>query len=240
MRLQFVDSAIAEDFNSFYSISIANNLSDQSAIFRLRHDVFCVEYGYDMKTVEGLESDAFDTSSIQVLLRRRDSEDAIGCFRYIQSTPSAENWLPICTSAAEYLHDPRYLATVDPHSAAEISRFTIRGDIRAGRSGGLPATAADPYLAVGMFHAMAALIQAERCNNAFVVIEPRLARLTSRFGIVLDQISPVFDHYGRRAAFVTNCNRVDEETRAYRPGLRELYQAVARSITPHVDHAAVA
>lgn len=219
-------AAIAPDFNSRYQILIADTEALKRDVYRVRCQVFCNELGY-WDDRNGVEHDEFDANSIQVLLRQRNTGTPVGCFRIVK--PKAHGtWLPFQLYGDEHV-DPQLLDwnTVDRERSVEISRLAIIASKRQALKDGRAIGASDPYLATALFYAVTAMVVKLKVSNVFMFIEPPLGRLTSRFGIRLDQIGRAFECYGQRAVFSTTGARMKYESEQLLPAWRALYDVVA-------------
>ena len=54
--------------------------------YRIRHDVYCRELGFEAVREDGMETDAYDPHSVHCLLRAHASDRLIGCIRLILPT----------------------------------------------------------------------------------------------------------------------------------------------------------
>lgn len=216
---------IAPDFSARYQIVIANTEALRRKVYRVRHQVFCSELGYDMSQSRGHEFDAYDASSLHVLLRQRNGA-SIGCFRLVMPQPEGRIWLPFDEYGVPHV-DPRLFdwSGVNRQRTVEVSRLALNAARRGGRAD-KDIGASDPYLATAMFYAVTALSLQLGMQNLFMVIEPRLGRLISRYGFKLDQISPPFEYYGQRATFATHSVRMREELAALKTPWRNLYDVI--------------
>ncbi len=220
--------AVASDFSERYQILIANNEALRSDVFRLRYQVFCEKLGYDMDHRNGLESDEYDRDSLHVLLRERLSLTQVGCFRIVMPQRSGRVWLPFDLYGVP--HVDRSLFTWDHVNHArsvEISRLALNAPpAKSAMSRG----ASTPFLATALFYAVTAMVVRLNVENVFMVIEPSLGRLTSRFGIQLDQISPPFEYYGQRATFTTTGLRMHAESLTLKTPWRRLYNVIEQQL----------
>lgn len=219
------DSAIAEDFSQRFEFVIADTEALRREVYRVRCQVFCDELGYAMDQAQGCESDNYDGGSLQILLRHRASGAPLGCFRFVLPYQNGGVWLPFEHYGMPHI-DKRLFdwGSVNRLRCVEVSRLALCHAARHPERGNRGASS--PYLATAMFYAVSALIEKHRVEHAFMVIEPALARLTSRFGFKLDQISPPFEYYGQRATFVTTCNRIEREAQCLKTPWRRFFEVI--------------
>lgn len=220
------DQAIAADFSQRYEFLIADTPALREQVFALRHRVFCDEFGYDMDHSQGLESDSFDDHSIHVLLRRKYTDEPVGCFRIVKSQLSFSEWLPFEHYGVPHVRPGFDWSAVDRINSVEISRLALDASTRAGRGDNGEKLPSDAYLVVAMFFAIVSILENYGCDHIFMVIEPRLGRLTARYGMSLDQISPAFEYYGQRATFMSTATRMLSEIPHYKPAFSKLFEVV--------------
>lgn len=219
-------SAIAPDFNERYQILIANTEEQRREVYRVRCQVFCEELGYAMNQSQGCETDEYDDGSLHVLLRHRASDTPIGCFRLVMPQPDASVWLPFDLYGVPHVDKTLFnWNTVNHARSVEVSRLALSSSVRRCHAGGATG-ASSPFLATAMFYAVSSLVVTRGVENVFMVIEPSLGRLTSRFGIKLDQISRPFEYYGQRATFATTGQRMGAESRQLKRPWRDLFDVV--------------
>ena len=221
---------VARDFSERYQILIANNDELRSDVYRLRHQVFCEKLGYPMDHRDGLESDEYDRDSLHVLLRERVSQTPVGCFRLVMPQRSGRIWLPFDLYGVPHIDRSLFNWNHVNHArSVEVSRLALNAP-----SGNLATTAKQgpgtPFLATTLFYGVIAMIVRLNVENVFMVIEPSLGRLTARFGITLDQISPPFEYYGKRAAFTTTGLRMHAEALTLKTPWRHLYNVIEQQL----------
>lgn len=220
--------AVADDFSERYQILIANTEELRKDVYRLRHQIFCDDLGYEMDHHDGLESDEFDDDSLHVLLRERTSQIPVGCFRLVMPQRTGRTWLPFDIYGVPHVDRSLFNWNHVNHArSVEVSRLALltpnsRSKLNQGES--------TPYLATALFYAVTAMIVRLNVENVFMVIEPCLGRLTSRFGIRLDQISPAFEYYGQRATFTTTGLRMNAESLTLKAPWRRLYNIIEHQL----------
>ena len=96
-------------------------------------------------------------------------------------------------------------------TVCEISRLAIPKGFRRSSVNRMTGKEGEPItdeekiacsmIAIGLYLTAAATALAEGRYNAFVMIEPRLARAMALVGVKFKQIGPVVDYHGQRAPF---------------------------------------
>src|SRR6266536_374690 len=51
--------------------------------YRIRHDVYCRDLGFEPVRPDGMETDRYDAHAAHCLLKRVDSEEYVGCIRLV-------------------------------------------------------------------------------------------------------------------------------------------------------------
>jgi N-acyl amino acid synthase of PEP-CTERM/exosortase system len=232
--------AVARDFNERYQISIANSKELRDDVYRLRYQMFCEKLGYDMHHRDGLEFDEYDDDSLHILLRERASEKPIGCFRLVMPHRSGRIWLPFDLYGVPHVDRTLFNWNKVNHArSVEVSRLAINAPTGRLASVG-DKGASTPFLATALFYAITAMVIRLNVENVFMVIEPCLGRLTSRFGFKLDQISPPFEYYGQRATFTTTGLRSHAESLTLKTPWRRLYNVIEQQLFEEISARQVA
>ncbi len=115
--------------------------------FRLRHQVYCEEYGFESSTGSGLESDGFDRDAFHISVENNLGE-AVACVRLVPTRRDAEN-IPMYSEIVESYdsHNAEYFrkiaegaiavesfsALTPGRNSAEVSRFCIPREFQGDR-----------------------------------------------------------------------------------------------------------
>ncbi len=97
------------------------------AAYRIRHDVYCRDLAYEPVRPDGMETDAYDSHSLQCLLRSKANDEYVGCIRLILArADDPSSLLPIERLCAQTIDR----TIVDPlrlprHTIAEVSRLAV-------------------------------------------------------------------------------------------------------------------
>ena len=70
-------------FETYFDVVAAHSGPMLEEVFRLRHQVYCEELGFEPQHASRLEHDEYDKRSIHSLLFHRASKTYIGCSRLI-------------------------------------------------------------------------------------------------------------------------------------------------------------
>ena len=94
--------SIAEGYTQHFQIIPASDDAMKRHCYRIRHEVYCNELGYEPARLDHHEVDQFDSSALHCLVQASDTSQYIGCARLIVSSPTWDDpRLP--TLVAEWL-----------------------------------------------------------------------------------------------------------------------------------------
>lgn len=210
--------------------------------YRIRHEVYCRDLGFEPVRADGLETDRYDTHSVHCLLRTAATRQYVGCVRIIRpprDDPAA--LLPFEVTCAGTLDrnllDP---ARLDRHRVGEVSRLAVIRPFRR-RKGeeAQPASIADqdfgdalkprfPYIPVGLYLGMIAIAQHQGVETLFVLTERRLALHLSRLGVKITQIGAPVEHRGERIPSMMSVSSIIQRMNRL---VRPLYEVIADEVT---------
>lgn len=220
--------SLVQGFQQYFNIQRANNQAVLDDVYRIRHGVYCKEFGFDLPSEHGLEKDEYDRFSSHCLLTHKKTGVNVGCIRVIsipEANPSLE--LPFITHCAESFY-PEQLKpeTIAVGQICEISRVAVVPEFRR-RLGenktkdGLAAvdetsslTRRFPYITPSLYLAAGALFLATNKQQIFVATEPRLIKSLTRLGIRFRQVSKLTDYHGQRAVYCFSRQSIQEDIAA--------------------------
>jgi len=171
-----------------YCIQLCSDRGLIKSCMEIRYIVFCEEKGFEPTNNVGLETDFFDTCSVHFLVTDRQKNENIATFRVIIS-----DVLPV-DSILE-----RYGIEKFNHRCVEISRIAILNKYR-GR--------ASDNLSKGLFHASFYAAFILNAETIYIEVESILFYGIKSAGIHVEQLSPYFEHNGKRAIFNIDVNKV--------------------------------
>lgn len=204
-------------FHKYFLAVTAATDELRSEVFRIRYDVYCDELRYEdpSRFPNREETDSYDPYSLHCLLLHKPSNTYAGCVRLVQVNPvSPEEPLPFERLCKGRMYD-EVLARLVPDRTriGEISRLAVRASFRRRkgeqsvpggvvepRQGPLGATRT-PWIALGLYLSAAAIGLIKGLNGVFALMEPRLARRLSTYGIKFQQVGEPVEHRGERAPF---------------------------------------
>ncbi|WNO61968.1 PEP-CTERM/exosortase system-associated acyltransferase [Rheinheimera sp. MMS21-TC3] len=230
-------------FPYFFTARLAANSGQQTAIYRLRHQVYCEELNFEPIRASGLEHDEFDSRAIHCFINHTSTNVLAGTVRLITAN-NGEDKLPIeyyCNSTTTQL-SPKHFA---PSQICEISRLAVPANIRRRIIVKDPtATPLNQLLnkfesechssvAVALY-LIATLISVEKGKyHAYVMIEPALARILSRIGINFQKIGDSINFNGKRAPYYLDMRTVST---TLKPNYLSLRALLAEQLGLHRPH----
>ena len=228
-------------FSKYFEMLPALSREEQEQSFRLRHEVYCEDLGWEERRSDALETDAHDVHSLHCLARSRQSGRLAGCVRLVLGrTDDASQRLPFELTCGETLDRAlmeRFAGSRD--RMAEVSRLAIVRDYRRRRgeesspgtllasSFGTAEQPRFPYLLVGLYMAVFVIAQRHRLDTLFLLVEPRLSRHLNHLGIGNRQIGAAAEHRGLRVPAMMDVAQVIANLN---PRLRGIFDVVAGEI----------
>ena len=214
---------------SYFDLVPANSEPKLEKVFRLRHQVYCEELGFEPQRASQLEHDEYDENSIHCLLFHRASQAYVGCIRLIL----ADGNDPEAPFPFERAYGKSLRWSFDRSAGTgrerygEISRLAIVANFRGRRSEASVASGSSrhpsaedederhlfPSISLGLYLAITAMVLNQGLDGAFAMMEPRLARQLRRFGILFEQVGEPVEHRGTRVPFCISSNSIWNDLR---------------------------
>jgi N-acyl amino acid synthase of PEP-CTERM/exosortase system len=230
----------------------ANTLALKEEVYRLRYDVYCVEFGYEPPEnfQNKMEQDVYDKQSLHVLVRHKSTGLAAGCTRLIQTVPVNPGGPLPFENACKGTLDQVHLNSlgVPRHLMCEASRFSVHSNFRrrhgeyGSRFGDMTSLASGfqeqrtfPLISVSIALATTALTELTQRPYMFAMMEPFLPRLLHRIGYDFVKVSEDIAYHGYRAAYFVETGSV---LKNLPPVLFELYKSIRKSLDVLVQTAA--
>jgi len=212
-------SNLADLFETHFEVVPAEQAHMLEKVFRIRHQVYCEELGFEPHHADQLEQDEFDKNAIHCLLLHKPSQTYVGCVRLVL----ADSHAPELGFPFEQVcgRSPRWeLDQAGRKRYGEISRLAITANFRRPRNfvaaaeglRALPDVRDEesrrlfPSIAVGLYLAVAAMGLGKGLDGVFAMMEPRLARQLSHFGIHCEQAGDAVEHRGTRVPYFISRN----------------------------------
>ncbi|SFQ08256.1 N-acyl amino acid synthase, PEP-CTERM/exosortase system-associated [Nitrosomonas cryotolerans] len=232
-------------FNRYFQIVPAFSEALKDEVYRIRHQVYCEELGFESAQSNKRETDEYDIDSSHLLIRNIQSNEFIGCARIIRvHSVNPHCLLPFEKTCADTLDrtivDP---AKLPRHKIAEVSRLAVIAKYRRRKSDTANAISISsedfgtakqprfPYIPVSLYLGSTKLASSYGIENAFTLTEERLANHFSKLGFDLQSIGGPIEHHGKRVPSMFSVNGTINKMY---PPLRPLYQSIAADIDAHI------
>jgi len=200
------------------------HLADTSALveqaYRLRHQVYCLERGYE-PSANGLETDDYDRHARHVVLCLRGCGTVIGTVRMILPQPHR----PTCSFPMQAVCGPETLDAVPFADAAEVSRFAVSKERRS------LSPAATSLSRLALVKGLVQLSHQAGVTHWCAVMERTLLRLLRSSGIHFKAVGPLVEYHGlRQPAFCELAGMLDR-MRAEQPEIWDFVADEGRFVT---------
>ena len=203
--MRMLEAAASE----FY-VATADSPKLLNEAYRLRHQVYCIERGFEASD-SGLEIDAFNDHAPHVVVCRKADHEVIGTVRLVlPQFHKADFGLPIhslCTSELG-LHVPL-------HSSGEVSRFAVSKERRGMSS---DATA---LLRLALVQGLVKISAEHGVTHWCAVMERSLLRLLRSSAINFEPVGQMVEHHGMRQPSVCCVSNVLHQMRIEQPAIWE-------------------
>jgi N-acyl amino acid synthase of PEP-CTERM/exosortase system len=247
MQTELGGEDLGESFLKRFELIPALDEASKDQVFRIRHDVYCRDLGWEPVKADGRETDEFDRHSFHCLLRRRGTQEPVGCTRLIVARPEDPSYpFPFERTCGESLDrrivDPRQLARA---KVGEVSRLAVMSTFRQRKGeAGSAVTMSDedfqrwgtrtrfPFIPVALYLGIVAIAQRIGVEHLFVLTELRLARHFSRIGFDIRAIGGAIDHRGTRVPSLLSSSKIVDELR---PMMQPLFSVISRDVGETFD-----
>lgn len=207
---------ISEHFSTYLAPRIADTESLLATSYNIRHQVYCIEEGFEPPNTAEMEKDEFDAYSTCCLIEHRNNKKFAGTVRLVRPKEDAQ-LLPIEKYCKNSISDNQLHPRNFPRNeVCEISRLAVPNEFRRRQMDRYEGAGVGvinqqtyseqelrcfPFIAIGLYLAAAAVSINSGVKHNYVMMEPRLARSMRFIGIKFEQIGPTVDYHGERAAF---------------------------------------
>ena len=237
---------IAKHFAEYLQPIVACKQTTVPEVYRIRHEVYCEELGFEPERADRQEKDEFDEYSRYCLMQHISTGDYAGTVRVV-SPQQEDQLLPIEKYCSFALETSELKPSDYPrHEVCEISRLAVPAQFRrrnTDRYQGAETGVINentysqeelrcfPFLAMGLYLAAASLAIHTNHKHAFVMMEPRLARSMAFIGVKFLQLGPAVDYHGLRAPYYINAHMLHKALPA---GFKKLYKVIDQSFMHQV------
>jgi len=177
---------------SQFTLKEATSAAELRDVFQLRHQVYCVERGFE--AAQGAEeTDEFDVRSRHMLLRHTSDGDVVGTVRVLApSIADLHDSFPM-----QRVCDEHWLRPLPLRTTGEISRFAISKRRR------MSCTTAS-LLRLSLLRGVVQLSSEMGLTHWLAVMEPSLLRLLRGNGIHFQAVGPLVSYHGLRQPSIGN------------------------------------
>ncbi len=232
---------LGHGYRKYFCIHAASTEALRDEVFRIRHEVYCEDLGFEAVRADGRERDDYDDQSVHCLLRSRNDPPApVGCARLVLTREGDRDQpLPFERTCAASIDR----SIIDPvrlprERIAEVSRLAVRAAYRRRktdvdhrlihdedfRSDAQPRF---PYIPISLYLGAVALAERHGIDTLFVLTEPRLAAHFARLGVEIRQIGAPVEHRGTRIPSMMDVRAIIADMRIL---LRPIWRAVREDI----------
>ncbi len=233
---------LGQRFVQSFELTPALDETTREQVFRIRHDVYCRDLGWEPIRADGREVDEFDAHSLHCLLRTRGEGAPVGCTRLILARPDDPSHpLPFEDSCSGVLDrelaDPEEMPRL---SLCEVSRLAVlKGFRRRKGEAAVAASVSDedftpqggedrfPFIPISLYLGVVAIARHLDIEHLFVLTEPRLARHFARIGFPIRTIGSPIEHHGLRVPSLLSSSQL---VQGLRPMMRPLYEVIEQSV----------
>lgn len=232
---------LGQAFRKYFEIvpAFSDTLKDEA--YRVRHQVYCEDLGFEPARADGRETDEHDPHSLHLLMRNVRTGEFVGCTRIIRSKPDDPHYrLPFentCETALDRtIIDPLKLPR---HNICEISRLAVVAGYRrrkgeahrpvsiANEDFGSAGQPRFPFIPIGLYLATTELARLNGIETVFVLTEKRLAKHFTKLGFTLKVIGKSIEHHGER---IPSMMSVSSTIANMRENLQSLFHVIAEDI----------
>lgn len=186
--------ALLTSLQAQYAIQAADTPALVQEAQQLRYQVFVRERGVIRAPAQqSVERDEFDGWSHHILLRRRDTQHAVGTARLVTFNPDRPACFPI-----QRVCNAEQLRGIPFETTGEISRFGLS---RAGR--GVGDARVDSLLMLKLVQGVLQRSLELGLTHWCAIMERSLLRLLRSIGIHFEPVGPMVEFYGLRQPAVT-------------------------------------
>ncbi|SEL37440.1 PEP-CTERM/exosortase system-associated acyltransferase [Nitrosovibrio tenuis] len=232
---------LGDAFKQYFEIVPAFSTALKDEVYRVRHQVYCEDLGFEPVRPDRRETDEHDSNSLHLLMRNVKTGEFVGCTRIVRPRQGDPHYqLPFEKSCAAALDrsivDP---AKLPRHHIAEVSRLAVVAGYRR-RKGeensavgissedfGTPKQPRFPFIPIGLYLGTTELARLNGIDTLFVLTEERLANHFDKLGFQLQYIGQQIEHHGKRVPSMMGISAIINNMRS---NLRPLYRAIATDI----------
>lgn len=235
--------SLAQNFSHYFKVGLATSSQQQRHAYTIRYQVYAEELGWEPLNEHQIETDECDEYAYHCLLEHTRSGSIAGCVRLVIPSLGPVNALLPCQTHQIPLTSSYRGKLLDKGGVGEISRLAVPANFRRrAHEAGKPFVLDErntttllteeerrnfPNISIGLYLAAIAMVELCDLERVLVVMEPRLQRHLSRYGLKFHQIGDTFELRGNRALFVLPRH---ELTVNMNEEILELYQLIQQEL----------
>lgn len=235
-------------FKKYFAVQAAINDDTRDEVFRIRHQVYCEELGYESVRPDRREVDEYDAHSLHCLLTTSQApRQLVGCTRLVLARADDPDYLmpfeKLCAGTLDRsIVDPSRMAR---DRIAEVSRLAVRAPYRKRKgeqASPIQANLDDfgttdrprfPYILFGLYLGAIAMAARNHIDTIFVLTEPRLSTHFARLGVDIRQIGGPVEHRGTRIPSMMDVQSIIKGMRfMVKPLWRVIQEEIDESVMP--------
>lgn len=208
-------ASMAEGYHRYFEVLPAFTEELRWQNFRLRHEVYARELGWEPRRDDHMEMDVFDARSLHTLVRAVEGGRFVAGARLVFADPcDPEAPLPFEIACAGSL-DTAAIAAACPDRArvGELSRLAVVAQYRrrpGERTRAFTLEEEDmrsdrvrlPHLTLGLYLGLVALARWQGLQTLFMLAEPALARSIAHYGVPVVRVGTPVNHRGVRFPYL--------------------------------------
>lgn len=237
---------LGASFRSYFEIVPAITSALRDDVYRIRHEVYCEQLGYEPENADRKEQDEYDAHSLHCLMRTSTKpQRLVGCTRLVLTRPDDPDYpLPFeraCANAIDRsIIDP---AKLPRKSIAEVSRLAVSAEFRrrkgeqqdpvavSGDNFGTPQQPRFPFIPIGLYLGTVAVAERSGIETMFLLTEPRLLEHFNKLGMQITQIGGAIEHRGMRIPSMMPVASIIKEMRSFvKPLYREICEEIDQAL----------
>jgi len=185
-----LEDAIFE-LNNEVSVELADTPALLQEAYRLRHQVYCVERGFEAGQ-NGIERDDYDDFARHAVVRWRQTGEVVGTVRLIlPKVPAGGDDFPL-----QHVCDPAVLRGLPRATIGEVSRFALAKQMT--KQVRCMSATTGALLRLALIQGAVWLSAEAGHTHWLAVMEPTLLRLLRATGIHFMPLGPLVEHHGLR------------------------------------------
>ncbi len=172
-----------------FRVEVADTPEKREAAYRLRHQVYCTERGYESGQGR-LETDRFDERAGHALLTQLSTGRVVGTVRLVAPDLAARD--PVALDVPmQHVCPPGLLRALPRCRIGEISRFAISKELRDDAASAMP-------LRLGLLRGIVELSATMQLGAWCAIMERSLMRLLRISGVHFQPLGPAIEYRGLR------------------------------------------